>query len=161
MLRTLICVGIGSILLCTSCTNDAKTNEFDELELQTLSHYFDLFEQEAAKRGVVVDLSQIEGQIVDLNHGHGVAGKCRYNPQSPNQVLIDKSFWDEANVYLKEQVVFHELGHCYLHKTHNDTQHADGTCQSIMRSGISGCADRYNQATRELYLDELFSTDGN
>jgi len=55
----------------------------------------------------------------------------------------------------KERLVFHELGHCVLNRSHLETVGTDGHCLSIMNSA-QRCSDNYNAQTREKYLDELF-----
>lgn len=118
---------------------------------------FTLFEEEGKKRGMVIDLQaeRISGGIRDLGP-QGRTGLCNHRAQEPNQVVIDRHFWRTASDDLKELVVFHELGHCYLSRQHRDDAFPDGRCKSIMRSGGGACIDLYNTSTREDYLDELY-----
>jgi len=69
---------------------------------------------------------------------------------------IDATYWANATALEREFVIFHELGHCFLDRTHIDTKDVQGDCESMMHSGISGCQFRYTLASRVAYLDELF-----
>ena len=137
-------------------TGDASDDQFDNVD-PALWKFFSTFEKEAHLRGLSYDLNeeQVIGLIVNLNADH-VAGQCNYNSEQPNQVIIDRTFWDNSSELWKELVVFHELGHCVLGRSHLETAFLDGICKSIMRSGSGPCIDNYNGLTREYYVDELF-----
>lgn len=122
-----------------------------------LWEYFERFEEEGRERGIEVDLraQKITGMIQSLGEDD-VAGQCTYSPTRPNHVVIDLGFWTNATNQAREFVVFHELGHCELLREHREASFTNGTCLSIMRSGLGSCRDNYNVRTRESYLDELF-----
>ena len=120
--------------------------------------FFERFQQEAAARGISVDLTtgDIEGVIEEIDEQH-VAGQCSYRRFSnPRLVTVDASFWRRSSDLFKEFIVFHELGHCYLNRGHLETAFSNGVCRSIMRSGVGDCLDNYNANTRAYYIDELF-----
>lgn len=127
---------------------------------EALWPYFQRFEEEAFSRGLEVDLitSEITGVIEEIDTDN-VLGECRYNSHLPEHVTIDKTFWSRASDRAKEFVVFHELGHCSLLRDHFESTAADGTCVSIMRSGVEDCRDNYRTTTRVRYLNELFNPD--
>jgi len=58
-------------------------------------------------------------------------------------VTVDEDFWENASDR-------------FLSRGHTETAYANGTCASLMRSGLEDCQDNYHTNTRELYLDELF-----
>ncbi|MEM6799919.1 MAG: hypothetical protein AAF696_00870 [Bacteroidota bacterium] len=120
-----------------------------------LQPYFERFHEEAALRGRDIDFEElrIEGTIEELE---GVGGSCVHNSVDPNLVKIDLVFWAQASEWEKEFIVFHELGHCALKRSHLDERNQDGSCFSLMHSGTSGCRNTYGEETRERYLDELF-----
>ncbi len=122
-----------------------------------LNDLFRVFEIEGAKRGLNIDLEQagVSGYIEEISES-GVAGKCFFNSHAPNEIVIDESFWQNADSRLREMVVFHELGHCYLGRGHREDQTNNGICLSIMRSGLGSCRDNYTTNSRSFYLDELF-----
>lgn len=115
------------------------------------------FEEQAALRGVEIDLNSFGTAVIAELNPNGVAGQCTYGSHLAD-VVIDKGFWEDVPNYLiREMVVFHELGHCYLKRGHEEGVLPNGTCASIMRSGLEDCQDNYNSNTRADYLDELFS----
>ena len=131
-------------------SSDSQINEL-------LLPYFSRFEQEGRLRGFEINLSAngITGTIEEISHEH-VAGTCTYGTHLPGDVVIDLEFWNNSSALIKEMVIFHELGHCYLRRHHKETAFSNGTCTSIMRSGNGDCFDNYNFRTREDYIDELF-----
>lgn len=116
--------------------------------------YFATFEQEAANRGIDIDLSSLYLRgVIQFIPSTSIVGVCG---QSNRLITIDEAFWLRASSLQRELIVFHELGHCVLNKDHNENS-KNGYCSSIMRSGVGGCLDHYTLRTRERMLDELFS----
>lgn len=147
-LRSYLLISLLSIPFFFAC----EPNEVLVIDSR-LKPYFDRFEEEAISRGLSLDFSDIEGKLDDLD---GVGGQCVRNSALPDEVLIDIVFWTQASEADREFIVFHELGHCVLNRSHLDTKNADGTCLSIMHSGVSGCRFIYDEDNREEYLEELF-----
>lgn len=126
--------------------------------------YVQRFQDEAAKRGRTFDL--INGGLIvefaDLKDG--VAGLCHY--EKPIRVEIDNTYWkaieksSNADV-MKENLLFHELGHGFLNRKHLNSVLENGDWKSIMCGGDK-VNDRswninYRGIRREYYLDELFN----
>ena len=127
---------------------------------EALWDYFHRFEDEAQERGFQIDLNalNISAEIIEIDED-GVAGSCSYGTNHPNHIIIDLTFWNQTSDLFKEMIIFHELGHCSLFRGHREDSYSDGTCVSIMRSGLGDCLDNYRVITREKYLDELFEED--
>lgn len=148
-------------LTILSCKQEEPPKEFFNVD-ERLHGYFETFEREAAARGMEIDLNEaiLTAQISELQ-GEGVAGQCSRPVNSlDNDIVIDESFIN-SNVsdLLKELVIFHELGHCFLQREHREDEYPNGNCISIMRSGVDGCRDNYNSSFRSIYIDELFDPD--
>lgn len=124
-----------------------------------LKAYFQRFEDEAAARGFNFDLTAagITGVISEIEEEH-VLGRCSFPRVQANRVTVDQTFWNRGSDLFREFVVFHELGHCFLFRSHLEDQLSNGACVSIMRSGSGSCFDNYFGRTRNFYLDELFET---
>lgn len=122
-----------------------------------LAPYFERFREEGEARGIRVDfeLANISAFLEDIT-SLNVTGQCYYNTDEPNRLVIDSEFWIRASDLKREFVVFHELGHCFLKRSHLERTEPDGTCTSMMHSGLSGCRNTYSSLTRSDYLDELF-----
>ena len=125
-----------------------------------IQSYIDLFEQEAAARGLALDIDNLrvvfEG---DLNDGTA-AGLCTF-PQAgePPFIRLDttSSNW-QNNLFSRETLVFHELGHCVLDiRGHRDRRLPNENYASLMRtSGEQVYGGLLTGFKRDYYLDELF-----
>ncbi|MBK8388607.1 MAG: hypothetical protein IPL23_04675 [Saprospiraceae bacterium] len=156
------------LLLLNACADESSLGtdtSQDSLETGTYANvdralwqHFKAFEDEAASRGFSINLNQlkIRANISEISE-NGVLGQCQYNSHLPNQVTIDKTFWNRSSELYKEFVVFHELGHCVLDRNHKEDKDSRGRCLSIMRSGLGDCLDAYSSVNRTYYLNELFN----
>ena len=143
-------------LFVSACTN----KEDGVIVNEELVPFYELFAEEAAKRGVVFNNAEerIEGYIQSIPD-MGVLGACRRNEdndESP-QIFLDRPYWKTATTLEREYVMFHELGHCFLKLGHDDSVNDIGNCVSIMASGTTGCRVNYNSTSRDSLLDELFA----
>ena len=163
--RLLLLASFATLIFsCQKDNTDAELVEenFEERQYPgvdpVLWPFFRAFEDEGRARGLNIDLKSIEitGVIQELEED-GVAGQCSYASHRPNHIIIDRQFWLNSSDLYKEFVVFHEIGHCFLLRDHRETRYDNGTCVSIMRSGLEGCRDNYNPSNRPVYLDELFN----
>ncbi len=147
---------VFAISWITSCEKEPASHE-NYID-SDLSPYFESFVEEAAKRGVDLKLMRdmVSGYIEDIDDG-SVSGQCRHDADAPDKVIIDRTFWETSGNSKKEFLVFHELGHCMLGRSHIDTRDRDGFCVSIMHSSSDICTNGYSYSTRSEYLDELFS----
>lgn len=154
--RTCLFVFTASMIyVWSSCQKDnIVTEAFVDLELQTL---YDQFADEGKKRNIEVDFAStpIEG-FISNDLGTSITGQCQHDADQPDRVLVNQSYWNNATALQREFVVFHELGHCYLNRTHLDDKDSKGVCKSMMHSGSSICRNEYSAETRAAYLDELF-----
>ena len=143
------------MLTISSCLPDGDNDVVIEAELMP---YFENFKAEAMERGITVDYQEIGlgGKLQDLSED-GILGQCVHDNLSDDQVLIDISFWNNNNNMSREFIVFHELGHCFLDRGHDDKVDNKGKCVSIMNSGSVNCRSNYTSSTREAYLNELFN----
>lgn len=58
-----------------------------------------------------------------------VVGECEMETKT---VRIDPTFWKTAVEVQRQELIFHELGHCILNRDHNNAQFADHCPKSIM-----------------------------
>lgn len=141
-------------ILCFSCSENIESIVLVHENLQA---HFDNFEIEGQNRGIDIDLksAEIQGFMENIND-LGVVGQCIESHAEGKRIVIDSDRWRRLTNSQKEFIVFHELGHCYLNRSHTDEKGSDGSCLSIMHSSTEACENKYNPATREDYLDELF-----
>ena len=156
------------ILFTASCDNEEPIADDDFLTVkmeypgveEDFWPYLQLFEQESANRGSIIELSNSGVRLTYKGKDKGdgiVAGSCYHDPEDVNSIVIDSATFSKATRYAQEQIIFHELGHCSLLRGHDDSTNPNGTCKSLMRSDPKHCLLVYNANTRQAYLDELFS----
>jgi hypothetical protein len=142
--------------VCSSCSKDPVYNVPDNLQ-----SYVDEFINEAAERGIeltIDDLIILFEEDLEVN-GVTAAGLCQTGGRkhSPTIKIDTTSLNWTLNLSTKEQLIFHELGHCVLGRPHNDKRMANGNYGSSMRtSGEQIYGPVYSNFKRDYYLDELF-----
>lgn len=71
----------------------------------------------------------------------------------PKTVVIDRTAWGRLDYGTKLSVIYHELGHCLLHRTHYTSKFTNGVPKSLMNSpAIDGVTFLSNKA---YYIQEL------
>lgn len=118
-----------------------------------LKPYVALYEREALILGKKVNTSHISVIFADL--AGDVVGNCSF--AGPVTIRIDSEFWTIATEAQKEVLVFHELAHCTIGRSHNHEWLFDGTTHirySIMAPEL--LTDYEWLSYRNNYLRELF-----
>lgn len=141
------------LVLLTSCTDFTDENHF-EVD-QKLLPYVDSFYKEA-------ELRNIHLQRIDLKVKFGslpefVAGKF-YRGSNTIKIDSSKTAWKRQ----PEALLFHELGHALLGRSHDNKRLPNGMLESIMNFDSLPSYYEQNELsslpnTREYYLTELFS----
>jgi len=122
------------------------------------------FEQDARIRNKFINLKS-SGLIVEFaTLKDNQAGLCHY--ENPIRIEIDKECWEKlkgksGEVLMKENLIYHELGHGILNRRHLNTTLQNGDWKSIMCGGEK-VNDRpwninYRGIRRTYYKDELFN----
>ena len=145
---------ISFILL--SCSEETSFVLEEEVDAAFIP-FFDRFQTEASMRGIEVDwaVEKINASLVSIEDV--VVGQCLTYANDNREINIDREYWNKSTEVDKEYLIFHELGHCILRRSHLEDSRSDGTCLSMMNSGEGMCIKNYNAKTRQEYLDELFS----
>ena len=146
-------------LIVTSC---GDPNEY-RVE-PVFAEYVQRFELEAAKRGKDYKL-QTEGLIIEFAKlKDEQAGLCHY--ENPIRIEVDSVYWKKISAVagsdmMKEDLIFHEMGHGILGRKHLNTTLENGDWKSMMCGGDK--VDNrpwninYRQVRRDYYVDELFN----
>lgn len=148
------------VALSLSSCKDDPTYRVDS----TLNEYLQRFLNEGASRGKNFDLKE-QGIIVEFGDLEGdIAGRCYY--EDPIRIEIDKAYWDNISKAvnyeeLRENLVFHELGHGLLNRRHINDYLPNGDWKSIMCGGTvkdnRSWNINYRSIRKSYYLDELFN----
>lgn len=128
-----------------------KTTPVVYTENTDFQYYIDLFKQESSNYNPVA-VDSLVVQFGDLEKP--TVGNCTvYRDMSSPVITIDRQFWEEADDVLRENLMFHELGHCILFRGHKTTQ-SFGVPDSIMYPTL---IPQYYEYDRDYYIKELFS----
>lgn len=77
--------------------------------------------------------------------------------QNSNSVIIDKASWDQMSVDQRKQVIYHELGHCVLHRDHDNSKDEATNCHVSLMSSSSVVDSCINALGWAHYENELFN----
>lgn len=140
--------------LLAACAQEKMTNIAPDFRTFALR-----FQEEAAKQGVHVEINNVKIAFDDEYPLNGnTLGVCRYGgPLVVPEIYISRYYWNSSDLSSwssKEQLMFHEMGHCILNRRHrNDT--VNGYQASIMNSyHFAGplYENNYNAYMAELFL---------
>lgn len=119
--------------------------------------YVASFEQAAASQGVTAPVSEIEMvfteetlQAPDAKTG-SILAICEH--KEVERIKVNRAKWEKLDEDRKEALVAHEIGHCGLHRSHDDSEE-DGQPVSLMHSKLIG-SEQYKKH-RDEYMKELF-----
>ena len=77
------------------------------------------------------------------------AGWCEME-MSPKEIVINQEYWDKAGPLMREEIIYHELGHCELLLEHNDAPYSE------MNSRLM--PPKYYKKYRDYYINEMKQT---
>lgn len=80
-------------------------------------------------------------------------GVCKTGIGAPNIVIL-KSYWESIDDLQREQLMYHELGHCILDRNH-DSRTINGCAFSIMHPYM--ISENCYEPARDVYVGELFN----
>ncbi len=151
---------ILTLLLITACT---EWNTHTYQVPADFTPYVDNFKTEAKKYGYDFDKKGLIVRFADLDNN--IAGLAYYK-RNPVIIEIDRTYWHDAgktkNAHdIRENLIFHELGHGLLKRMHDNTVLANGDWKTIM------CGDKlpnnrspninYRGFRKAYYIEELFT----
>ena len=147
-----------ALIIFASC-NDPHEYRIDP----AFTDYLQRFENEGAARGTNLT-PQTSGLIMEFaTLKDSTAGLTHY--ETPIRIEIDKTYWNAISKsagadLMKEDLIFHELGHGLLGRAHLNTTLPNNDWKSIMCGGNKVNNRPWNinfrGVRRKYYLDELF-----
>lgn len=145
-----------SLLVLSSCEG-GLIGAFSSPQGKTSSGPFDKyvskFYQKMGEQGL--DNSRRDIAIsFDENMDMDFVGLCHWG-ETPRRITINKYWWDGYEDDDRELLIFHELGHCVLNRSHNNDLSTWGRPVSIMENmgELWGWEYKYNYNS---YIEELF-----
>ncbi len=160
--RFLIFLGaLTAIIFSAGCGTGVRGADQEQGEFRS---YVDRFEKESLEHGR--DLKGL-AHTVPVQFGETKPtdfAVCRVSVFGEPTIDVNKAKWGLIDEVTKEQVIYHELGHCILHREHdasvvslhsNDLDSGVNVPKSVMNPYLVPVSAY--QAHRSLYVSELFA----
>lgn len=150
LIRTLLLLAIAG------CAGKPTVSVTPVAQDELLTPYLVTFRFEAKKRKIRLPEQIYLKFVPDLGKAkdddHDIIGLCSESRGTP-VVTIDREYFDAATVMEREELMYHEFGHCLLDLDH-DNSTVDGRPKSIMH-WLKLPAHIYTKY-HDYYIDELF-----
>jgi hypothetical protein len=124
------------------------------LNLGEFAPYADRFQQAAAQQGLQVPVDNLIIRFGELQNERQ-NGLCELTSDQTPTITIRKEIWDQMDDADREELIFHEMGHCVLGRSHKSEKSADGVPLSIMHP--YRISNSVYLEYRDQYLTELFN----
>lgn len=141
------------ITLFTACKKEQVQvipSEFEEF----VAAFFEAGNQ----RGLDLNLEEVDLRIQFGTLDGNIGGQCSFRN---NTITIDPDDWNFLSEAERMWLMFHELGHCVLDRSHKNEETDNADCVSIMRGAENDfeCSlNVYSSQWWAYYLDELFDS---
>jgi hypothetical protein len=160
------------LMLLAACSGDAPVVPTRYEVPAALEKYLQRFAEEGQQRGVTVRLENLIVKFQTINSGaQDACGSCTQASRTGQRTVLlseGELCWKVLSEPSREALVFHELGHCLLQRSHRDDLLPGGDPASLMNarpgSIYEACAypigndpDCDQRYRRTYYLDELFN----
>lgn len=150
------------LLFLAACrSEDSKLSNINVGE--AFEPYVEAFIEEGEKRGYEIDFEDTGLTIVFGNTPNASAScsEIAGSDWGSHQIIVNKDAWASLNDSLKQRLIFHELGHCELNRTHRNDKFSDGSWVSMMRGDPLTPSEAqlpipYFGFRKDYYIDELF-----
>lgn len=124
-----------------------------EVNLGSFAPYAERFQKTAAEQGVHVEIDNLVIQFGELSNPRQ-NGLCELTAYQTPTITIRQEIWDQMEDVDREELIFHEMGHCVLGREHTSVQTSDGIPESIMNP--YRISNSIYETNREYYISELF-----
>lgn len=157
-MRGLLIFIMLTLLSCTTINNKTVVVEehiYDYID-SSLDPILQQFEYEARIRGARVDRSHLSMTFGLIRQGKDdrTVGYCGRSAMGGMIIKIHKKSWDGFDESQREELIFHELGHCLAGRDHCGKQHTNGPISIMYPEVLPG---DYYKKNREELVDELFN----
>lgn len=126
------------------------------VQLGEFAPYVQSFEDQASAHGQTVKVTNLIIQFGPMESSLE-RGLCEIDGNNTPTITIDQAAWETMDENQREPLIYHELGHCVLHRNHTAVQMAPGVPTSIMNPYT--IPDYTYAAYRDHYLAELFTNE--
>ncbi len=109
------------VLSASSCAPKEKQHDAFLQVDAPFQDFVNNFEQTSSEEGnalVIDDLVVVFGTTPTMNE----TGVCEWAENETPRIVINQRIWNTLNDYDKQEVIFHELGHCVLRRVHQNSE---------------------------------------
>lgn len=99
--------------------------------------YFKAFANRAASVGSNVKVNNLTIRSVSSISDPGVVALCQQEPGQSPLIIVSQEWWPQFDVTMREDMIFHEMGHCVLNRGHRSDEN-NKLSLSIMNPYIFG-----------------------
>ena len=148
---------LSVVAVLSGCQPDEVADDLYQVPAE-VQPYVERFVEEAAARGRTLSVEGLNVGFAETSRTSASAGMCHHLVSGRPQIVLDTNTvnWKNGDAS-REILIFHELAHCLLGRTHRDDRLPNGNYASMMRSeGDPVYGFRLNRFKRSYYLDELF-----
>jgi hypothetical protein len=118
--------------------------------------YVSDFQQLAADNNTPVTINNLVIQFGTLSQSAEM-GECDIAEGTPPTITIDQDYWNSSDENTRKTLIYHELGHCVLHRLHRTSITSGGYPISLMNAyTVSGVV---YEAETAYYNQELFTNE--
>ncbi len=124
-------------LFVLGCDEKSESPGYPDLRI-----YLDRFEEEAKARGYDFDLTNVQAAYVDAISVNNITycgyGFPNFDGAGQRRIEISKAEhcgWLSLSDIEKENFVFHEIGHAFFNRGHDNAMLCDGSVTSLMTGG--------------------------
>jgi hypothetical protein len=121
---------------------------YTDPQLLNMVRSFDL----EARQHFIADTDTSRVSVMFGNPDAPAVGECRIY-SNRRVIVILRAAWDKYDSFKREELIFHELGHCVLNRKHCNYQDEHGYI-SIMNESL--LSSDYYEENRDDLLEELF-----
>ncbi len=116
--------------------------------------YVQSFEADALHAHVALSTESISAQFGEVKAANQ-NGICNLGTDGSAFITINRTAWNQMSELGREQLIYHEMGHCLLKRGHRSDYRLDGSPYSLMSK--YSIDDRTYSQYRDSYKQELFS----
>ncbi len=141
-------------LACGPQGDESSSVHESIVDLGTFTSYVSEFQQKSVQYGAPVEITDLIIKFGPMTNPLE-RGYCEMGGNKTPTIVIDQSYWDQANEGARKSLLLHELGHCVLDRAHVSTLTNTGVPNSVMNPyTIPSNVFDFNE---DHYWQELFS----
>ncbi len=139
-------------VVLTGCGRGVETSTEYHVDSE-FTEYSEAFEAASVERGLSYK-ADVSIEFGDVGLEYSAVAGCKRPLVGGRHIVVDRVLWDRLESAEREVIIFHELGHCILNRSHDDRKD-NGQIVSLMYFAPVGVAPMFQREGKK-YLDELF-----